>query len=110
VRRSFTRFWSGTTSRHFLFPSPALIDALIRLTRSLTILRYGIALGSLPEAFDAIKTSDFLLRDVNFPLVIVDFVSEHAGGSCRKNSATTGIVATVAEAVPTHAVIIHRHG
>ena len=61
------------------------------------------------KAFDAIKAADFLLRDGNFPLVIVDLVLSEAA-ELRKIPQTSWYrLQRLAEAVPTACLIMNRH-
>src|SRR5437016_13778134 len=60
------------------------------------------------KAFDAIKTADFLLRDGNFPLVIVDLVL-NTPEELRKIPQTNWYrLQRLAEAVPTACLVIDR--
>ena len=60
------------------------------------------------KAFDAIKAADFLLRDGNFPLVIVDLVLNPAE-ELRKIPQTSWYrLQRLAEAVPTACLVINR--
>ena len=60
------------------------------------------------KAFDAIKAADFLLRDGNFPLVIVDLVLNSAD-ELRKIPQTSWYrLQRLVEAVPTACLIINR--
>jgi hypothetical protein len=60
------------------------------------------------KAFDAIKAADFLLRDGNFPLVIVDLVLNTAD-ELRKIPQTSWYrLQRLAEAVPTTCLVINR--
>jgi len=60
------------------------------------------------KAFDAIKAADFLLRDGNFPLVIVDLVPNSAE-ELRKIPQTSWYrLQRLAEAVPTACLVINR--
>src|SRR5437588_7102145 len=60
------------------------------------------------KAFDAIKAADFLLRDGNFPLVIVDLVLNSAE-ELRKIPQTSWYrLQRLAEAVPSACLIINR--
>ena len=60
------------------------------------------------KAFDAIKAADFLLRDGNFPLVIVDLVLNSAD-ELRKIPQTSWYrLQRLAEAVPTACLVINR--
>ena len=60
------------------------------------------------KAFDAIKAADFLLRDGNFPLVIVDLVLNSAE-ELRKIPQTSWYrLQRLAEAVPTACLVINR--
>ena len=60
------------------------------------------------KAFDAIKAADFLLRDGNFPLVIVDLVLNRAD-ELRKIPQTSWYrLQRLAEAVPTACLVINR--
>jgi RecA/RadA recombinase len=60
------------------------------------------------KAFDAIKAADFLLRDGNFPLVIVDLVL-NAPEELRKIPQTSWYrLQRLAEAVPTSCLIMNR--
>jgi hypothetical protein len=60
------------------------------------------------KAFDAIKAADFLLRDGNFPLVIVDLVL-NAPEELRKIPQTSWYrLQRLAEAVPTACLVINR--
>jgi hypothetical protein len=62
------------------------------------------------KAFDAIKAADFLLRDGNFPVVIVDLVLNSAD-ELRKIPQTSWYrLQRLAEAVPTACLIINRQG
>ena len=62
------------------------------------------------KAFDAIKAADFLLRDGNFPLVIVDLVLNSAG-ELRKIPQTSWYrLQRLVEAVPTACLVINRQG
>src|SRR5712671_7153840 len=60
------------------------------------------------KTFDAIKAADFLLRDGNFPLVIVDLVLNTAD-ELRKIPQTSWYrLQRLAEAVPTACLVINR--
>jgi hypothetical protein len=60
------------------------------------------------KAFDAIKAADFLLRDGNFPLVIVDLVL-NAPDELRKIPQTSWYrLQRLAEAVPTACLVMNR--
>ena len=60
------------------------------------------------KAFDAIKATDFLLRDGNFPVVIVDLVLNSAE-ELRKIPQTSWYrLQRLAEAVPTACLVINR--
>ena len=60
------------------------------------------------KAFDAIKAADFLLRDGNFPLVIVDFVLNRPE-ELRKIPQTSWYrLQRLVEAVPTACLIINQ--
>ena len=60
------------------------------------------------KAFDAIKAADFLLRDGNFPVVIVDLVLNSAE-ELRKIPQTSWYrLQRLAEAVPTACLVINR--
>lgn len=60
------------------------------------------------KAFDAIKAADFLLRDGNFPLVIVDLVL-NAPDELRKIPQTSWYrLQRLTEAVPTACLVINR--
>src|SRR5947208_2796522 len=60
------------------------------------------------KAFDAIKAADFLLRDGNFPLVIVDLVLNSAE-ELRKIPQTSWYrLQRLVEAVPTACLVINR--
>jgi len=60
------------------------------------------------KAFDAIKAADFLLRDGNFPLVIIDLVLNEAE-ELRKIPQTSWYrLQRLAEAVPTACLVINR--
>src|SRR5216110_1682289 len=62
------------------------------------------------KAFDAIKAADFLLRDGNFPLVIVDLVLNPAD-ELRKIPQTSWYrLQRLVEAVPTACLVINRKG
>src|SRR5437764_14661651 len=62
------------------------------------------------KAFDAVKAADFLLRDGNFPLVIVDLVLNPAD-ELRKIPQTSWYrLQRLVEAVPTACLIINRQG
>jgi hypothetical protein len=61
------------------------------------------------KAFDAIKAADLLLRDGNFPLVIVDLVL-NAPDEIRKIPETSWYrLQRLAEAVPSACLVIDRH-
>src|ERR1051326_5101646 len=61
------------------------------------------------KAFDAVKAADLLLRDGNFPLVILDLVLNEAG-ELRKIPQTSWYrLQRLAEAVPTACLIMNRH-
>ena len=61
------------------------------------------------KAFDAVKAADLLLRDGNFPLVIVDLVLSEAA-ELRKIPQTSWYrLQRLAEAVPTACLIMNRH-
>ena|ERR1051326_8977307 len=60
------------------------------------------------KAFDAIKAADFLLRDGNFPLLIVDLVL-NAPEELRKIPQTSWYrLQRLAEAVPTACLVLNR--
>src|SRR5437879_226650 len=60
------------------------------------------------KAFDAIKAADFLLRDGNFPLVIVDLVL-NTSQALRKIPQTSWYrLQRLAEAVPTACLVVNR--
>jgi hypothetical protein len=60
------------------------------------------------KAFDAVKAADFLLRDGNFPLVVVDLVLNTAD-ELRKIPQTSWYrLQRLAEAVPSACLIINR--
>ena len=60
------------------------------------------------KVFDAVKAADFLLRDGNFPLVIVDLVLNSAE-ELRKIPQTSWYrLQRLAEAVPTACLVINR--
>ncbi len=60
------------------------------------------------KAFDAIKAADFLLRDGNFPLVIVDLVL-NSPEELRKIPQTSWYrLQRLAEAVPTACLVLNR--
>jgi hypothetical protein len=60
------------------------------------------------KAFDAVKAADFLLRDGNFPLVIVD-LALNAPEELRKIPQTSWYrLQRLAEAVPTACLVINR--
>ena len=60
------------------------------------------------KAFDAIKAADFLLRDGNFPLVIVDLILNSVA-ELRKIPQTSWYrLQRLAEAVPTACLVINR--
>jgi hypothetical protein len=60
------------------------------------------------KAFDAIKAADFLLRDGNFPLVIVDLVL-NSTGELRKIPQTSWYrLQRLAETVPTACLVLNR--
>src|SRR5256885_6706492 len=60
------------------------------------------------KAFDAIKAADFLLRDGNFPLVIVDLVLNSAG-ELRKIPQTSWYrLQRLVKAVPTACLVLNR--
>ena len=60
------------------------------------------------KTFDAVKAADFLLRDGNFPLVIVDLVLNTAD-ELRKIPQTSWYrLQRLAEAVPTACLVINR--
>ena len=73
----------------------------------------NIALGHLlwvrcHKAFDAVRAADFLLRDGNFPLVIVDLVL-NAATELRKIPQTSWYrLQRLVEAAPTACLIINR--
>jgi hypothetical protein len=61
------------------------------------------------KAFDAVKAADLLLRDGNFPLVIVDLVLNDVA-ELRKIPQTSWYrLQRLAEAVPTACLIMNRH-
>ena len=61
------------------------------------------------KPFDAIKAADFLLRDGNFPLVIVDLVLNSAE-ELRKIPQTSWYrLQRLAEAVPSACLVMNRH-
>ena len=60
------------------------------------------------KAFDAIKAADFLLRDGNFPLVIVDLVLNPAEELRKIPQASWYRLQRLAEAVPTACLVINR--
>src|SRR5690242_15753645 len=61
------------------------------------------------KAFDAVKAADFLLRDGNFPLVIVDLVL-NTPEELRKIPQTSWYrLQRLAEAVPSACLIMNRH-
>ena len=61
------------------------------------------------KAFDAVKAADFLLRDGNFPLVIVDLVF-NSPEELRKIPQTSWYrLQRLAEVVPTACLVINRH-
>ena len=60
------------------------------------------------KAFDAVKAADFLLRDGNFPLVIVDLVLNSAD-ELRKIPQTSWYrLQRLVEAVPTACLVVNR--
>ena len=60
------------------------------------------------QAFDAVKAADFLLRDGNFPLVIVDLIL-NAADELRKIPQTSWYrLQRLAEAVPSACLVINR--
>src|SRR5436853_7798192 len=60
------------------------------------------------KAFDAVKAADFLLRDGNFPLVIVDLVLNSAE-ELRKIPQTSWYrLQRLVEAVPTACLVVNR--
>src|SRR5207302_1438854 len=60
------------------------------------------------KAFDAVKAADFLLRDGNFPLVIVDLILNSAD-ELRKIPQTSWYrLQRLVEAVPTACLVINR--
>src|SRR5436190_19004502 len=62
------------------------------------------------KAFDAVKAADLLLRDGNFPLVIVDLVLNTAD-ELRKIPQTSWYrLQRLVEAVPTACLVINRQG
>jgi RecA/RadA recombinase len=62
------------------------------------------------KAFDAIKAADFLLRDGNFPVVIVDLVLNPVH-ELRKIPQTTWYrLQRLAEAVPSVCLVLNRQG
>src|SRR5216110_1918075 len=62
------------------------------------------------KAFDAIKATDFLLRDGNFPLVIVDLVL-NAPQELRKIPQTSWYrLQRLVESAPTACLVLTRHG
>src|SRR5207248_11075516 len=62
------------------------------------------------KAFDAIKAADFLLRDGNFPLVIVDLVLNTPEELRKIPQPSWYRLQRLAEAVPTVCLIINRQG
>src|SRR6266567_5394293 len=61
------------------------------------------------KAFDAIKAADFLLRDGNFPLVIVDLIL-NSPEELRKIPQTTWYrLQRLAESVPTACLVLTRY-
>jgi hypothetical protein len=61
------------------------------------------------KAFDAVKAADFLLRDGNFPLVIVDLVL-NAPNELRKIPQTSWYrLQRLVEGVPSACLVINRH-
>ena len=60
------------------------------------------------KAFDAIKAADFLLRDGNFPLVIVDLVLNSAEELRKMPQTSWYRVQRLVEAVPTACLVINR--
>src|SRR5947207_5326947 len=99
---------SAERARHFM----ALIDGSDSFDPGSS---YNSALPHLlwvrcRKAFDAIKAADFLLRDGNFPLVILDLVLNPAD-ELRKIPQTSWYrLQRLAEAVPTACLIINREG
>src|SRR3989440_11359203 len=62
------------------------------------------------KAFDAIKAADFLLRDGNFPLVIVDLVLNTAQELRKVPQTNWYRLQRLVEAVPTACLVINRQG
>lgn len=60
------------------------------------------------KAFDAIKAADFLLRDGNFPLVIVDLVLNSAEDLRKIPQTSWYRLQRLAEAAPTACLVINR--
>src|SRR5947207_10554738 len=60
------------------------------------------------KAFDAIKAADFLLRDGNFPLVIVDLVLNPAEKLRKLPQTSWYRLQRLAEAVPTACLVMNR--
>jgi hypothetical protein len=60
------------------------------------------------KAFDVIKATDFLLRDGNFPLVIVDLVLNSAEEFRKIPQTSWYRLQRLAEAVPTACLVINR--
>src|SRR5437868_8442511 len=60
------------------------------------------------KAFDAVKAADFLLRDGNFPLVIVDLVLNTADERRKIPQTSWYRLQRLAEAVPRACLIINR--
>src|SRR6266496_5397656 len=61
------------------------------------------------KAFDAIKAADFLLRDGNFPLVIVDLVLNTADELRRIPATSWYRLQRLVEPAPTAFVVMSRH-
>src|SRR5204862_6665263 len=99
---------SGHRDRHFV----ALIDgsdSFDPCSSDNSALRHLLCVRCR-KTFYALKAADFLLRDGNFPLVIVDFVL-NTPEELRKIPQTSWYrLQRLAEAVPTACLIINREG
>src|ERR1700730_15382144 len=62
------------------------------------------------KAIDAIKAADFLLRDGNFPLVIVDLVLNSLDELRKIRQTSWYRLQRLAEAVPTACLVLNRQG
>ena len=61
------------------------------------------------KAFDAVKAADFLLRDGNFPVVIVDLVLNAPEELCKIPQTSWYRLQRLAEGVPSACLVINRH-